>query len=89
MVDQGQAVSGLCEPAGSDHMYDVPLLPARTALFMRLPRKQAASSVGWPSVLHLQVEEGWGGDEQYPFSLLVSCRPVQLLEHIQRQGICT
>lgn len=38
---------------------------------------------------HLEVEEGCGGDEQYPFSLLLSCRPVQVLEHIQRQGICT
>lgn len=38
---------------------------------------------------HLEVEEGCGGDEQYPFSLLVSCRPVQVLEHIQRQGIYT
>lgn len=89
MVVQGQAASGLCEPAGRDHTCDVLLLPARTALVMRLPRKQAASSVGWLSVLHLEVEEGCGGDEQYPFSLLVSCRPVQVLEHIQRQGICT
>lgn len=72
MVVQGQAVRWVREPAGRDHMRDVPLLPARTALVMGLPRKQGAS-VGWPSVLHLEVEEGWGRDEQYPFSVLVSC----------------